>query len=153
MYLQCNWTQLFLLLCSFPLPALWRGTDNLRTHWVSCSHCGTKHSDIHGDSDLRKAEVFSINHHPDTQVPLCLARTLLHNPRVVCTRNGFAQGWRESSFCPCPLPLLQFSTIYTSWVQEPACCLYSQSLHEGVSSTWWPFLPHVSPGSNSYFFP
>lgn len=57
----------------------------------------------------------------------------LLNSCLQCTKNNsLGQGWRESSFYPRPLSLLQFSITYTSQTQEPAYCLLPQGLHAGV---------------------
>lgn len=57
------------------LPWLWWGTDRGGTCQVQSSPSGTKCFVIRKDSDLRRAEFSSINHHPDIQGLLCLAGT------------------------------------------------------------------------------
>jgi hypothetical protein len=83
---------------SFALaPSLWRGTDSFRTRQVQPlqSQSGTKCFVIHKDSDLRRTDFSSINHRPDIQRLLHLARTLYPTaarPKLGMHREAF--GWR-----------------------------------------------------------
>ena len=76
------------LICSLPD----QGTDSFSTRPVECSHSGTKRFVIHRDSDLRKAECCSINHHPDRHLSAAIfGRDPLPNPSLLCTRKSWVR--------------------------------------------------------------
>lgn len=153
MYLKCNWIQLFLLLCSFPLPSFWWNTDTLRTRQVQCSHSGMNYFVIYRDSDLRKAEFFYINHHPDIQVPLYLARILYsthvwHAPRTALVKV-------EEKACSVPVLCLSSNSALPTLLRPKTLptVFYLRVFLQVSPAIWWTFLPPASPGSSHQSFP
>ena len=117
MYLKCKWIQLFLLLCSLPLPSSWWGTDSFRTARVQRSHSRTniallwpqEAESLSHKSGPRHSSVAASGWEP----PL---------PQVWhALRLRLGPGGWGSSFCPCPLSLLCFSPHFIS----PGTCLPS----------------------------
>ena len=111
MYLKCKWIQLFLLLCSLPLPSSWWGTDSFRTARVRCSHSGTN------IALLWPQEAESLSHKSPprhSSVARCLWLGASPAPSLARTRLRLGPGGRGSSFCLCPVTALSQPSLLKS---------------------------------------
>lgn len=115
-------------------------------------HSGTKRFVIPEDSDLRRAEFSSINHHPDIQGPLHLARTHCSTPTVARPESGKHPGNfhpKESDHRLCPSPLLTCA----AQPQKATCSLSTWGLPGAIPSVWWQVFLRASFGSRQTLCP